>query len=220
MPDQEMGEPARPSRRDRSPTLVDAMILIAAIAAGLMIVKETWNQKIDLELIDKNEDWFDFLEEARRVITLCMTSFLMTLTPATLLLRRRRTGASARRLFREYGTIACIVAVCLLPFSLRWPIEREPPTSLSEFFTWFLKSCLVEMTESSISYCGPAVIGAWLAMKLGRTGRVGGWVDRLGIVLGAAWSILLLLDVALWLVEFYRTFFVYEFGTIFVPFHR
>jgi hypothetical protein len=173
-------------RARRKATILDAMILVAAVAGGLALSR----QMFQVYAIEGN--WFGRVAEGLVRVS-AVLPFLMTLTPAVLLMRLRRPRPRWQRMFRQPGVAAC--AAAMGPVTLAWAriayLDWHPPgPALAFAFDWAWGPGTV------VWHCGIDaglwVLAAWLALSLsGRRRTERGGIDRLGRVVGAGWLLVL-----------------------------
>lgn len=136
--------------------------------------------------------------------------FLMTWTPAVLVLALRRPRPPGRRLLRRPGIAAAaaatpVLAAVVLGYGLTsawgaWKASLPPPIFNRATPTEELLVGLDYIVADS-AYAAKAVAGAWLLMALGGWWRPDRhWIDRLGRALGAAWLVVMTAEfVGTWL---------------------
>ena len=172
-------------------TLLDAMILIVALAAVLPATKQIlgravvpWFSPMPMYFPARNgPDWHNI-----RTISMGLTPCLASLTIALTALQWRRPKLTFRMLGRGPGLAACGVATVVLVVEAIFGLEFEGVESLAGFPIWWL--------PFGMRNAGGAVLGAWIALALSgrwrRRWRRDG-LDKLGRVLGVWWSISYLL---------------------------
>jgi hypothetical protein len=154
--------------------ILDAMILVAATAAGLALYRAMSFPPMN-----------GFPKPAMIALAGVEVAvpLLVALTPAVLILRLRRPRPRWRRLARQPGLVACCVAMLILIFEILLivPINAALFRSLPVF------------PSGSIffrGYAGYGVAGGWAIMALGGSWHPEPrWIDRLGRALGFAWII-------------------------------
>jgi len=160
--------------RSRKFGILDAMILVAATAAGCALLRAMSLPRLD------GLPRTAFIAQAG---VQAAVPFLVTLTPALFILRLRRPRPRWRRLARQPGMVACCVATLILIFGILHIIPINPS---------LLRSLPVS-PRGSIFFRGDAgfgVAGAWLILALGGCWRPEPrWIDRFGRALGLAWII-------------------------------
>jgi hypothetical protein len=158
-------------------TLADAIILIAAVAAGLGTARingDRYRQAIgDAAAVSASE---------QAIMSIFWPALLMTV--ALVPLRLRPPRPVMRRVRRQPGFIACVAVGLAATFViLEWAsslFSRSP--------SWF--AAHVFSLISSPWKIGPIVATAWLVLALsGRWQPEPSWIDRSGRVMGAAWII-------------------------------
>lgn len=157
--------------------LLDAMILIAATAFGLSIVRSQ-----PVVFLNRPE-----ILGGSRVLegllnrTVTIEPLLMMCTLAWLILALRTPRPRLRRLARRPGFVACCAAT--VAFALGAPLCGVPIWTEAEYAVTF--SYWVEMLSSMI---GAGVAASWALLALGRRWRTEpSWIDRGGRFLGALW---------------------------------
>jgi hypothetical protein len=176
----------------RKLTILDAMILVAAVACGFPLGRAT-----------AGVVYYDGPGHEQNVVARCadrpvraVLPFLMTLTTAALFIRLRRPRPRWRRLARQPGMAACCAAVVPIAFvsigfaGLKW--QLEPNATL-----W----CGDWRADPLFGGCGYLagvwVLTTWLVLALGRRWRAErSAIDRLGRIVGVAWLAVL----ALWIL--------------------
>jgi len=159
--------------------LGDGMILIAATAVGFAIVRQmvgTTPQSIGMY----HWHW---------VASLYGMPVVMAWSIGQFLIRLRQPRPRFRRLFRQPGTAAAVVAISMTTaWCLPFPIAR--------LLGYGSPSDPGILLYSAIT-AGPGVLGAWSVLALSRTMRAErGWIDRAGIALGVGWIVLFVLALA------------------------
>jgi hypothetical protein len=179
-------------RSPRKFTILDGMILVAAVACGFALRRLTTG--IFNGGVFESLNWLgrNAIEPMRAAMP-----FLATLTPAVLLIRLRRPRPALWRLARQPGMAACCAAILSMPPTLlalarenRAVVEGE-----SEVFPpdWVARIFLLE--EGAVM-AGLWVLAAWAALMLGGRRRPErGWIDRLGRVVGLGWLLALAVHV-------------------------
>ncbi len=166
----------KPRSHCRPFTTADAMALVAALAVALGIIKDQWQADIQNGWRSARPIYATALAAARLT-----GPFLATWTIAFAVIRLREPHPPWRRLRNQPGTVACLgvagVAAFLLPYAaVRFLIRPSDSYRLIDFF-W--------QCQMSIA---PAVIGAWVTLRLGGRWRAEpGWIDPLGMVIGGGW---------------------------------
>lgn len=178
-------------------TLLDAVVLIAAIAIGLAGVRGGW---IEFPLLDRPDGGWTGLAVIGRIplILLIVMPCFTTLNIAVLLLRFRRPRPRLRRLFLQPGAAAC-GAVFLTWLTLNgtglmfvaidhiWgdvTLVRDS-TGVEETLSWSLMMGGPYLFSASPSL---AVLIAWsLLFSIGRWRAEPTWIDRVGRSMGIVW---------------------------------
>jgi hypothetical protein len=214
------GKTARADRGDADPharrvfNVLDALVLVAAIALGLAGTRGCFQFGLNPELTRPEKGWSfrTGLGALSRGALLCQP-LLVALVLAVLLLRIRRPRPQGRRLVLLPGTAVGISTVLgmaigtleLIARSLvfwilkgenlwRWnPDIPGAPWANGPLFIWFLISQWVFSNEDRVPF---ALLTAWILLALsGRWRSDSSWVDRAGIILGLLW---LLTGLASW----------------------
>ena len=179
-----------PSRRFN---LGDAMVMIAAIAPSLLLIR----LGVRLGLFEFGK----LTETGGRPATLArqLVEFfdagggciLAGLVPAVLILGLYKAQPSRRDAFRGPGLIACFVAVAASILPILWfggmvLIESQRPSpSYSVYFNNFFGRWMLA--------AGPMILGAWIALAIqGRWRPNPNWTDRAGCVLGSCFVLIYL----------------------------
>ncbi len=163
-------------------TILDAMVLVVATAAGLALLRWTWKvTEFSGSLTGFQQ--FDLIELGLRATF----SFLATWTPALLILRLVRPRPRWRELARQPGMVACAAATLVLAWEAAAILGTGLVTprfarSRGVFFFPFV------LSYQEVPKVASVVAGAWLTLALGGRWRAEpGWVDRSGQVVGVAW---------------------------------
>jgi hypothetical protein len=169
----------------RKITILDAMILIAASACGLALSRTMEGPWEDIAFYASN--WLGRLTNDPVRVGAALP-FLMTFTPAVLLIRLRQPRPRLRRLLRQPGMVACTAAMvpivlALLQLSyLEWGPRPRSPYGID----WARRPLFWDCGFDG----GIWVLGAWLALALsGRRRAEPSRIDRLGKLVGASWLI-------------------------------
>jgi len=169
-------------------TLVDAMVLIAAIALAfvpirLVLVKYR-GFPANLALADDARGLGLFVNEM-------LFHLAFTLSLALWLLRLRKPRPVLRRIFRQPGMAACTAALVSMIFIL---IRFMVSSVLSFEFcsvmllAWDDPSSLLDRWTGPMSWIGIAVAVAWMSLWLSGAWRSEpSWIDRAGRGLGIYW---------------------------------
>ena len=178
--------------RCRKPTVLDALILVAAVAVGLAWARRFMNSEAGGESYPNSLEidprpTFRHGVEVFDWWAVVLTYVLAPVTVALLALRVRGTPWSQlRRLTRRPGTVAC-GAVAL---TVAWDLARSAFEILSGVTSgqpydsvWMFTYLLVSGENA-----GLAVASAWgLLLASGRWRREPGWLEGAGIALGVFW---------------------------------
>ncbi len=172
------------ARVRRKFTILDGMILVAAIACGFAIHRAIPDMSGWGIL---GENWLG--RNARDSIRAALP-FLLMLTLGTLVMRLRRPRPRWRALARQPGTAACCATV--VPIALHIGLYADqsrirPGNDALMGYPWFWS-----LVESGAASAGLWVLAAWLAMAIsGRRRPERSWIDRLGRIVGLGWLLLL-----------------------------
>lgn len=168
-------------------TLVDAMALIAATAAGLTIFRgnpmavfvhlpDTWSLKAGLERVVY---WV-------AAAVPCIVMWMLAL----LILRLRRPRPRLRCVARQPGAVACLAAVMVVavgsatatPARITSAIQQDGWRDFQ--LHWSIYLTFINL-QTCVSY---AVAASWSTLALGGFWRPErSWIDRAGRVLGVFW---------------------------------
>jgi len=179
-----------PPSTSRPLGLVDALILVASIAPGLLLVRFA-NPTIDWDYYlhrvwfspaEQGYTWLAKLDAARELMVVLVPCWV-SVTLAVLGLHFRRPRPPWRRLTRSPGFVACVavalvvmvvgarVLLSLLRGRLTPPGQALPPE-----------------LDRLPALGGLAVLASWTSLALaGRWRADRGGLDRLGRLVGAAW---------------------------------
>jgi hypothetical protein len=187
---------------ERRFTIADGLILVAATAAGLALMRSAFGPfTIDAVLRkvgDLNRPPEQLMDGAAGLVIVfvmpCLAAW--TLAVALLVLRRPRPGLF--RLTRRPGAMACFAAGVATPAALvaHLVVMRSRVANLGS---------VVEAVVMSWTLAATALVSCWLTMVVsGRWRAEPTWLDRLGRALGFAW--LAVYPLLLWIVirEFER----------------
>lgn len=168
----------------RKLTILDAMILVAAVACGLAM-----SRTVDPGGASYSQNWFGRITDGPVRVSAALP-YLIALTPAVMLMRIRRPRPRWRRLMRQPGMAACSVAmvpivVALLRLACReWPPQAPYPSDFDMIWDPLYWDCAFD--------AGLWVLAAWLALALsGRRRSEPSGIDRLGRLVGAGWLMVL-----------------------------
>ena len=166
-----MRRPCRPF------SILDGMILVAAIAAGLVLARSIFS---DALRVPHNPMW------ASRPISY----FLLPWTLAVVPIRLRSPRPSLRRLMVQPGMAACVAvsvvtAIDVASWGIYWATLDSPNAT----------DMLAGYWRGHSHHLGLAVAASWLSLVFGRFWRAErGWIDRLGRLLGLLWLLTLMCD--------------------------
>ena len=165
-------------------TLVDAIVLIAAVAVSLVevrrILREDWTIN--------HADWsWDNAQDLSRSVNPAFAMTALSVSCALCILRLRKPRPSLRRIIRQPGAAACASVVIYAIVILIGDCIYE-----RKYFAehgWYL---LIEHMSLMFGchLLGGPVAGAWIVLWIGRVGRLEpSWIDRAGRVLGVYWIV-------------------------------
>jgi hypothetical protein len=165
-------------------TVLDAAILVAAMAPGLAVLRAR-----GLIFWAPRGGGLQLILDYSHLLLLAILPFLMALSAATLVLGLIRPRIDSLLLFRRAGMVACAaatlgMAVDILPYLASVAISGWTGSDGDMARLGFIRL--------QAAWSVPVAIeGAWAALALGGRWRRGrGWVDGLGVRLGFAWIVL------------------------------
>lgn len=171
-------------------TLLDALVMIAALGVSMAVFRI--KEKVPDFYLDMSDPWPNptaiLIARIVREIQGNLGTVQLCLIPPTiavLALRLRSPRPRFRRLARQPGWVACVMA------------------SLSSLVAGLLLlSCMAMngadwgrfLIRSLWAYNGPTVAGAWILLAMsGRWKSEASWIDRMGRLLGLGWVLSLVL---------------------------
>lgn len=166
-------------------TLLDAIVLIAATAAGLGLAREGMTGPAMARLSFEG----GLLDRPLFYGTIVMTALLAAWSPAALILAARGPRQSWKRLARQSGFLlnASALAAALV-ITLRYGLQAAISTNRGPTLLMHVLSVGLP------SEVGLFVAGAAFALLLlGRPGPAPAWIDRLAFALGISWVMLTVL---------------------------
>jgi hypothetical protein len=193
-------------RRSRTFGVADAMLLVVAVALGLLVNRIDWPRIAHFGHLDS----YDKIQ----VILEVVLPHVAAGTAAVLGMRLRQPRPSIRRLAREPGATACMVGSATLVIVGGWIATTMAMGCIMEFSAFMAFGSYrggrgrggtlhYPSGMAFVSYgdrIGFAVAGAWLALVLsGRWRSEPTWIDRVGRTLGWLW---LGLTAVLWVRSF------------------
>lgn len=172
--------PARP-RAARKFTLLDAMILVAATGVAMVPYRAMYNRGLA-----PSESWTNV-----SVVSI----FAAAWTAGVLAMRLVAPRPSFRRLLRQPGALAALMAVIVIAGKATYLGVINAKFGLE--YRWFLR------LTSETGTIGLVVLAAWFTLLLSGRWRIErNWLDRLGRLLGGYWVILSLIvtwyDIGSW----------------------
>jgi hypothetical protein len=175
-------------------TILDGMILVAALAGGFALRRAAQEAFEERAFPHNYENRIGLV--VRKAIEVEFP-FLVTLTPAALVIRLRRPRPRWRRLARQPGMAACCATVFPIVMSLNglrefagaWPfpcrstatVTASGSPSSSRSPPWGCSSG----TTTSPSACGSR--GRLVLALTGRRRPEKSWIDRMGRIVGIGW---------------------------------
>ncbi len=171
-------------------TILDGMILVAAIACGFAMRRAMEGAFDNVLSLD------NWLGRTTREPVRAMLPFLLMLTPAVLALRLRRPRPELRRLARQPGMAASCAAIWPIAMTLAgfaWTYGTRTPPSGDP--TWAVRNDGMVLDDCGAKV-GIFVLAAWLSLALsGRRRPERSWIDRLGRIVGIGWILILAIDI-------------------------
>jgi hypothetical protein len=184
-----------PDRRRRAFTLLDLMVLVAAVAGTIGLYRwlyapvSTW--PIWRMHIDSYHAGLLFVT----ALIYLTWPFLVVGTLAFVTIRLHGARPRAARLMRQPGMVACasalfvVIARGLVSGPIREAAFLQVP-SIPTHATEADRAVLTMAICDALTFGGYTVLAAWLVLALGRRWRSEpGWIDRLGRFLGVAWIV-------------------------------
>jgi hypothetical protein len=165
---------AVPQARERPFTIADAMILIAATAAGLALTRRGPMEWLNWE----PGQWF---WKVGRFLQGPATLFGVTMSLGLIVIRLRRPRPRIIRVMRQPGmAAACAVVVATVAAVVWW--------TAFDLFTeggWSTKESIARISRLQGETVGPTVATVWLGLWLaGRWRPEKSWIDSSGQALG------------------------------------
>jgi hypothetical protein len=166
----------------RKLTLLDTMILTAATATGMALMRSCGR---GFQMEPKDWHW-----PAAIILQGTWSSwyFLTAWGPALLVIRLLPPRPRLRKVLRQPGTVACYAMI--LPLSVQ-ATTFVILTAKEETDAAFMKGFLTQpyfMGEQDAGLVVFSIVGAWLTLVLtGRWRPERNWIDRAGRFLGFAW---------------------------------
>jgi hypothetical protein len=169
-------------------TLLDGMVLIAAVALGCGVLKSAGISVDGLKSILSNKSDLGY----SGVFVFLTVPIAVPLTVATVVLRLRKPRPPRRRLTRQPGLVVCSVAsVVAAPMAsvLAVIISKLADTS----------DATIVIAGATALLVGVAVIASWMTLVLNRNFRPErSWIDRFGRLLGFYW--IATLGIVVWFI--------------------
>ena len=180
----------RPILRDRPFTVLDSMILIAALAVAFVSIKP---------VLETSRPGRWSLQSG----TLAMVSAsVVVLTPTVLFLKLRSPRPKRFLLVRQPDFVAVVAAtmmlsICALAFVVVTAIRtvRQDTANYSTFLPyWQNQLWWVQLLRYFAGTVGPAVLSCWVVLVISGIKRPSkGWLNLLGQSLGVIWVILFII---------------------------
>jgi hypothetical protein len=180
-------KPAQPKGSGRAFTLLDAMVLVAALAAGFgavrgWVILRSWIPQFDNGNLPPRLSGYRDAYTAFRLV-------LLLVTLAILPLSLRRPRPPLRDLWGRPGTVVPVAVALSLVACLA---DEGAFQHLVGFYYLYASPTMrlfnVVTQAVSVSRAATAVVVAWSALALaGRWKPEASWVGRLGRALGFAW---------------------------------
>jgi hypothetical protein len=171
-------------------SLLDAMILVAAVAVGFGGTRMLgWGVTPDSG--PASPLYWSLAHGSIDIAVACLPS-LMALTLTFFVIRLRGPRPSLRRVARQPGTVACCAVVLTMTVYvgqiLMMALSFGRIAGVVEPVADFVKNHA--RAEIWTIHAGFAIAGAWLAqVLLGRWSPRACWIDRFGRALGVAWIV-------------------------------
>jgi hypothetical protein len=173
----------------RGPTLLDAMLLVGAIATGFGLLGQTWPgfwPSHGYSWPGQGSSLQAYIGSAARQAIGAGPPVLSTLTFGIVAVGLRRTKPRLRRIRRQPGLAACFATLpAFIMLTAGYVLVNATPGRSMDF--WYAMVLLSYLA-------GPAVAGAWITLALhGRWRSSTSWVDGLGVAVGVCWITLTIL---------------------------
>jgi hypothetical protein len=167
--------------------LLDQMIVVAAIAAGIAVVRDlSW---VYIKSLHSPSSLAQACDYARGLAIGLLLPFGLIGTMTVLGFDLRQPRPALTRLSRRPGVLACAAVAVVLTLGLSGLLVA---TSVS-YWIWSEPFIMDEawarkFLEIMASHCGFGVAAVWSTSACsGRWRPVPGWLDRIGIALGIFW---------------------------------
>ena len=168
-------------------TLADAMLLVAATAPGLVLLRIAAGLGLFSTERGPNDPWGrDFIEQ----LAIAGGCLLVPIALLVLVLSLRGRGTQSRDIAQGPGFTACVALVVASVLPIAWFAVRV--AKADEFNRSNEISLNFNNSFGRLElYGGPMIAGAWLALALSGRWRPGEtWLDRLGCFVGACYIIM------------------------------
>lgn len=190
--------------RHRTFQLLDAILIIAALAVGLAMAR-AYDHFADFHLISPMSPpspevfrrselvpW-DYLVFGEQIVG----PAVLVWTLAFVVLRLRQPRPRLRRLFRQPGMAGCATVLTVMPIFLFWKILGQMVWASGEFEGQGVGYWFPEAFKESLFWVGSSVVAVWLNLALSRRcAAEPSWIDRLGRVLACYWIVVPILSMA------------------------
>jgi hypothetical protein len=176
-------------------TMADAMLLVAALAPGLILLRIAARLGLFARPPSNSPPGREFLEH----LAVAGGSLLFPLALAVIVLTLREPHRARRDAIRRPGFVSCVAlaVAAILPiahFLVRVATVKKanlPAAVNQRNFTAELSLSFNNMFGRLESEAGPMIAGAWLALALTGRWRPGpSWLDRLGCLVGACFIVM------------------------------
>ncbi len=166
--------------------VIDAMLLVAATAPGLVLLRVADNLKLFAfdPRSDRGMQFLEFMAVAGGCVLVPMAYAMLVAG-----LCDRRTPRS--EVVQGTGFICCMAVIIAANYAFAWFLVKL--ASVSELDLALEKAIQFNNFFGRVKFlAGPMILGAWLALAL--TGRLRSptWIDRLGVVVGIGFVLLYL----------------------------
>ena len=181
-------------KSSRKFTVLDAMILVAATAAALALMRSQW--PTDLGIQDAYTDSTHALRLSNLLMVIrrhvYFASYMIAMwTLSCLILRLRQPRPALRLLTREPGMVACVAAMIVLAIRVINLGSVISVLAIDGVYSGAGLTVLDLCPDALISIpseIGCAVTAAWIIQAIsGRWRREPNWIDRVGRSMGAFW---------------------------------
>ena len=168
-------------------TLLDAMILLAGLALGLMVLRwiDAENDEIILWSFSREAWSKENIKQPLFVLFLMIPPIVAGLTLALIPIRLLGPRPRLRRLACQPGFMASVTAASTLVF-----VCLPAATVLSVTGQAVGQDVILESFPFLVVIVGLAVVASWMTLMLGRRWRAEpSWIDRFGRIMGLFWIV-------------------------------